>query len=375
MHLKQLKIGCLSIWPPVVLAPMAGVTDYPFRKLCLDNGVGLAISEMVTAHCLLANNRRTQKIATFYDDGYYRSIQLYGSNPTLLGKAVAYLSKNQLVDHIDLNFGCPMKKITAKGQGAALPYQVNLYARIIRAAVEQANGIPITVKIRMGIDEAHLYYLEAGRIAQEEGVSAVTLHARTAQQLYSGQANWEAIAKLKQALAHIPVLGNGDLYSYQDIVSMHELTQCDGFMIGRGCLGKPWLFSDIKSLLQGDCVPSTIEATRITEYLIKHLSMQIRFVGEAHALKSFRKQIKWYVLDLENGEDIFNCFLSATNFNGFISGMQQLTTEQTLQKSLLSSFKGKQKAKNKVSLPNGFLLAKNRVTPYCDGPEPLVSGG
>lgn len=375
MKLDPLTIGQLTIWPPVILAPMAGITDYPFRKLCLDMGAGLAISEMVTAHCLLANNARTQKIASFYKDGYLRSIQLYGADPTIMGAAVNKLIQMNHVDHIDLNFGCPVKKITSKGGGAAVPYQSKLFAKIIREAVKNAKHIPVTIKFRMGLDNDYLYYLEAGKIAQEEGVAAVTLHARTAQQLYSGKANWDAIAELKHALCYIPVLGNGDLHSYDDITRMRQITHCDGFVIGRGCLGKPWLFSDMKRLAKSYSVCSTISSVSIIKIMLKHLAKQVCFSGEASAMKSFRKQMKWYMMDLPNGRKIMDCFLSCRSYRSFLSEIEPLIIVKPINKVALSCFKGKQNPKNKVSLPKGFMLLKNTSIPFSKEAELLVSGG
>src|SRR4051812_14777604 len=192
-----LEIGPMRVWPPVVLAPMAGVTNYPFRAICRRFGAGLYVSEMITARPLVEGNQKTLKIADFGPDESPRSLQLYGVDPYYVGEAVKRLVGEGRVDHIDMNFGCPVRKVTSKGGGAAIPAKPRLLAGIVRAAVQSAGAVPVTIKFRIGIDEQVTTHLDAGRVGQEEGVVAVALHARTAAQLYDGQARWEAIAGLK----------------------------------------------------------------------------------------------------------------------------------------------------------------------------------
>jgi len=246
-----LRIGSIEVSPPVVLAPMAGVTNYPFRSLCKRFGAGLFISEMVTARPLVEGRERTLKLADFGPDESPRSLQLYGVDPIYVGEAVRRLVGDGRVDHIDLNFGCPVRKVTRKGGGAAIPAKPQLLASIVHAAVRSAGEVPVTIKFRMGIDERILTYLESGRIAESEGCAAVTLHARTAAQLYDGHARWEAIAELKQTVESIPVIGNGDIWVAEDALRMMRETGCDGVAIGRGCLGRPWLFRDLADAFAG----------------------------------------------------------------------------------------------------------------------------
>src|SRR5262245_59602643 len=233
---RPLAIGPLSVWPPVVLAPMAGVTNPPFRTLCRRFGAGLYVSEMITARALVAGNRKTLLLAGFRAEEATRSLQLYGVDPRYVGEAVRLLVGEGRVDHIDMNFGCPVRKVTSKGGGAAIPRKPRLLQAIVRAAVSHAGRVPVTLKFRTGIDEEHLTFFDAGRIAQEEGCAAVGLHARTAAQLYDGQADWTAIARLKQAVTRIPVLGNGDIWEAEDALRMMRGTGCDGVIVGRGCL-------------------------------------------------------------------------------------------------------------------------------------------
>ncbi|MCJ7753904.1 MAG: tRNA dihydrouridine synthase DusB, partial [Thermoanaerobaculales bacterium] len=238
----RLLVGPIEVSPPVVLAPMAGVTNYPFRRLCRQFGAGLFISEMITARPLVEGREKTLKLADFGPDETPRSLQLYGVDPYYVGEAVRRLVGEGRVDHLDLNFGCPVRKVTRKGGGAAIPGRPRLLASIICAAVNAAGAVPVTVKFRMGIDDDHLTHLESGRVAESEGCAAMTLHARTAAQLYDGSAKWSAIGELKQAVTSIPVIGNGDIWVAEDALRMVKETGCDGVAVGRGCLGRPWLF-------------------------------------------------------------------------------------------------------------------------------------
>ena len=244
-------IGPIKVWPPVVLAPMAGVTNYPFRRLCRSFGAGLYVSEMITARALVEQQSKTLKLADFGPEETPRSLQIYGVDPHYVGEAVRRLVGEGKVDHIDMNFGCPVRKVTRKGGGAAVPARPKLLARIVRAAVGAAGRVPVTLKFRMGIDQSLRTDLSSGQVAQDEGCVAVGLHARTAAQLYDGQACWDAIAQLKQRLS-IPVLGNGDIWEAGDALRMMRQTGCDGVIVGRGCLGRPWLFRELADVFEGN---------------------------------------------------------------------------------------------------------------------------
>src|SRR3954454_17770478 len=246
--------------PPVVLAPMAGITNTAFRRLCRESMApalapgqagGLFVSEMITTRALVERNPKTLRLIRFEADETPRSIQLYGVDPVTVGRAVRMIVDEDLADHIDLNFGCPVPKVTRKGGGSALPFKRNLLRAILREAVGNAGDLPVTIKMRKGIDDDHLTYLDAGRIAAEEGVTAVALHGRTAAQHYGGTADWDAIARLKEHVPEIPVLGNGDIWSADDALRMVRETGCDGVVVGRGCLGRPWLFADLVAAFEG----------------------------------------------------------------------------------------------------------------------------
>lgn len=259
--LRPLTLGPHQVWPPVVLAPMAGITNVGFRQLCREQGGGIYVCEMITTIALVERNPKTLRMIAFGADERPRSLQLYGTDPEITAAAVRIVVEKDLADHIDLNFGCPVPKVTRKGGGSALPWRRRLFARLVRAAVDAAApaGVPVTVKMRKGIDDDHLTYVEAGLAAQDAGVAAVALHGRTAAQRYSGTADWDAIATLKQAL-DVPVLGNGDIWEADDALRMVAHTGVDGVVIGRGCLGRPWLFADLEAAFDGrpsgGCPPS-----------------------------------------------------------------------------------------------------------------------
>lgn len=267
---QALQIGPHAMWPPVVLAPMAGITNAPFRTLCRQfadgdgwgsgdrpqegrgsGGKGIFVCEMITTRALVERDAKTMRLIRFDAGEKPRSVQLYGVDPVTVGRAVRMIADEGLADHIDLNFGCPVPKVTRKGGGSALPYKRNLLRSILREAVAEAGDLPVTMKMRKGIDDDHLTYLDAGRIAVEEGVTAIALHGRTAAQHYGGTADWDAIARLKEAVPEIPVLGNGDIWCADDAVRMMRETGCDGVVVGRGCLGRPWLFGDLVDVFEG----------------------------------------------------------------------------------------------------------------------------
>ncbi|MER7002490.1 tRNA dihydrouridine synthase DusB [Dactylosporangium sp. NPDC000555] len=245
-----LQLGPHVVDPPVVLAPMAGITNVAFRRLCREQGAGLYVCEMITTRALVERNPKTMSMIRFGDGEHPRSLQLYGVDPATIRKAVEMVVEEDLADHIDMNFGCSVPKVTRRGGGSALPWKRRLFASIVSSAVEAAQGLPVTVKMRIGIDEDHHTFLDAALTAQDAGVAWVALHARTAAQRYSGSADWSAIAELKQALS-IPVLGNGDIWEATDALRMMSSTGCDGVVIGRGCLGRPWLFADLAAAFAG----------------------------------------------------------------------------------------------------------------------------
>ena len=307
--LPPLQIGRHTIDSPVVLAPMAGITNRAFRQLCREYGdegaaaggatgaSSLYVSEMITTRALVERTPVTMKLIEHGPDEVPRSIQLYGVDPATVGAAVRMLRDEDRADHVDLNFGCPVPKVTRKGGGAALPWKTELFRGIVRAAVREAAPaqIPVTVKMRVGVDAEHETFLDAGRIAEEEGAAAVALHARTASQAYSGQADWSRIAELKQAVTSIPVLGNGDIWSAEDAVRMVHETGCDGVVVGRGCLGRPWLFTDLAAAFTGSPVRVEPTLAEVCRVLRRHAELLVEFHrDEAKGCRDIRKHISWY---------------------------------------------------------------------------------
>jgi nifR3 family TIM-barrel protein len=292
-----LKIGPIEVDPPVVLAPMAGVTNAAFRTLCRSYGAGLYVSEMVSARALIQGNDTTRRMVQFGVDEDVRSLQLYAVDPKVVAEAVRRMVDEVGVDHIDLNTGCPSPKVTRRGGGAALPVHTVLFGSIVAAAVRAAGSVPVTVKMRKGVNDTVLTYVTAGRVAEDAGAAAVTLHARTAEQLYSGRADWPAIAELKSAVTSIPVLGNGDIWAAEHALDMLEQTGCDGVVIGRGCLGKPWLFRDLADAFAGRRVQGPPTLGEVADVMRRHARLLVdAFNGsEPMAVRDFRKHVGWYL--------------------------------------------------------------------------------
>lgn len=293
---KPLQIGPLELTVPVVLAPMAGITNTAFRRLCREYGAGLYVSEMITSRALVERTPESMRLIRHHESETPRSIQLYGVDPKAVREAVTMLVAEDRADHIDLNFGCPVPKVTRKGGGAALPWKLDLFREIVEGAVKAAGDRPLTIKMRKGIDPDHLTYLEAGRIAEGAGVGSIALHARTASEFYSGHADWSAIAKLKETITDVPVLGNGDIWSAEDALRMVAETGCDGVVVGRGCLGKPWLFGDLAAAFQGGHLKAQPTLGQVAAAYRRHAELLVEFFDgdENHACRDIRKHVAWY---------------------------------------------------------------------------------
>ena len=317
--MPALQIGPHTIESPVVLAPMAGITNRAFRKLCREYGdqgleaggasgaTSLYVSEMITSRALVERSPETMRLIEHDPDESPRSIQLYGVDPETVAAAVRLLVTEDRADHIDLNFGCPVPKVTRKGGGAALPWKRDLFEAIVTGAVREASpyAVPVTVKMRKGIDDEHLTYLEAGRIAERAGVAAVALHGRTASQAYSGQADWSAIARLKETVRSVPVLGNGDIWSAEDAVRMVQETGCDGVVVGRGCLGRPWLFTDLAAAFAGTSARVRPTLGEVLATMRRHTEYLMDFYGdELKACRDIRKHIAWYLKGFPAGSTV-----------------------------------------------------------------------
>jgi nifR3 family TIM-barrel protein len=275
---------------------MAGVTNLPFRLLCRSFGRGLFVAEMVTSRGLIEGNAATRSALRQDPSEQPRSVQLYGVEPATVAAAVALIRRERLADHVDLNFGCPVPKVTRQGGGAALPWKLELFRRIVGQAVAAAGDIPVTVKLRLGIDAQHLTFLEAGLAAESEGVAAVALHARTAAQHYSGKADWTQIALLKQALKSVPVLGNGDVFSADDAAAMVRETGCDAVVVGRGALGRPWLFADLEAVFAGRPERVRPGLAFVMDVIRRHAVGLVDFFGsEERGLREMRRHMSWYL--------------------------------------------------------------------------------
>ena len=290
-----LRIGSLELSVPVVLAPMAGITNTAVRRLCREYGAGLYVSEMITSRALVERTPESMRLITHHESETPRSIQLYGVDPKTVAEAVTMLVAEDRADHIDLNFGCPVPKVTRKGGGAALPWKLGLFREIVERAARAAGDVPLTVKMRKGIDADHLTYLEAGRAAEGAGVASIALHARTAAEFYSGTADWPAIAKLKEIVTSVPVLGNGDIWSAEDALRMVAETGCDGVVVGRGCLGRPWLFGDLAAAFNGDTAKAEPTLGEVARAFKRHAELLVEFFDdENRACRDIRKHVAWY---------------------------------------------------------------------------------
>jgi nifR3 family TIM-barrel protein len=352
------RIGPYPVDPPVVLAPMAGITNLAFRKLCREFGSPTAIyvCEMITARAVVERNEKTLHMMSFDEGEHPRSMQLYGVDPATLGEAVRIIAGEGWADHTDLNLGCPVPKVTRLGGGAALPYKRRLFAEIVRAMVKAAEpaGVPVTVKFRIGIDDDHQTFIDAGRIAEAEGAAAVALHARTAAQRYSGIADWTAIARLKEAVTSIPVLGNGDIFSSADAVAMMAQTGCDGVVVGRGCLGRPWLFAELSAALRGEPEPTPPNLGEVGGILRRHAGLLSEHHGEDKAMRDLRKHMAWYFMGFPLGAELRRSFATVSSLTELDDLIGQLDPAVPFPNDAEGP-RGRQGSPGKVALPHGWL--------------------
>lgn len=363
---------------PVVLAPMAGVTNIPFRAQCRTFGPGLIyVSEMVMATALVHGNEKTQKMVAFGDDEDFRSLQIYGSDPEFVARAVRQLCEQDIADHIDMNFGCPAHKVTRKGGGAAVPVKRNLTRAIMRAAVKAAEpfGVPITCKFRIGINDDIITFLDTGKTAEEEGIAMIALHARTAEQHYAGTAHWDRIAELKQAVTSIPVLGNGDIWEATDAIKMMEHTDCDGVVIGRGCLGKPWLFRDLVDVFSGRDVAPTPTLGFVLDVMDDHAQGLMRIMGPDFGIRNFRKHCGWYLTGYPVGSEVRRSFSSVSSLDQLREISSRLDRNMTVVEGGQRLARGHTNGPIKVVLPDGYLDNRDDMTVPDDGREMALSGG
>jgi nifR3 family TIM-barrel protein len=371
---QPVRIGQIRIWPPVVLAPMAGVTNYPFRSVCRQFGAGLYVSEMINARPLVDGRDRTLKLADFGSEESPRSLQLYGTDPYYIAEAVKRLVDEGRIDHLDMNFGCPVPKVTRKGGGAAIPVKPNLLRNIVRAAVRNSQNVPVTIKFRMGINADHLTFLTAGRVAEDEGCAAVGLHARTAAQLYHGHAQWDAIAELKQAVT-IPVLGNGDVWEAEDALRMMRQTGCDGVIVGRGCLGRPWLFRDLADVFAGREPADPPYFGEVLEIMYGHAQKLADWFGERLAMHSFRRHASWYTKGFRLSSEVRVSLMRVETVAQLKDLFCDVDRSQPFPPSAMRVVRGKATGMQKVALPAGYLNNLDDDTPLEGSDEDPGDGG
>ena len=352
-----LRIGQYPVWPPVVLAPMAGITNSSFRSLCREFGAGLYVCEMITTRALVEGDPKTREMIRFGPAESPRSVQLYGVDPSVVGQAVRIVVEQDLADHIDLNFGCPVPKVTRKGGGSALPYKRRLFASIVTAAVAAAApaDVPVTVKMRIGIDPEHVTFTDAGRIAEDCGAAAVALHARTAIQHYSGRADWDAIGTLKQLVTSIPVLGNGDIFSAADALEMMAATGCDGVVVGRGCQGRPWLFAELSAAFDGRRPPTPPDLRRVADILRRHAELLCAEMGPDRGIRDLRKHIAWYLKGFAIGSEPRRLLGMVSSLDELDSLLARLDLDQPFPVAG-DGPRGRQGSpQRRVALPSGWL--------------------
>lgn len=358
----NLNIGPIQAEVPVVLAPMAGITNMAYRRLCLEQGAGIFVSEMITSRALVERTPGSMHLIQTHPDEKIRSIQLYGVAPKTVREAVTMLVAENRADHIDLNFGCPVPKVTRKGGGAALPWKRTLFREIVEEAVKAAGDIPLTVKMRKGIDADHLTFIEAGKAAEGAGVAAIALHGRTASEFYSGQADWNSIYELKQAVTSVPILGNGDIWSADDAIRMVEQTGCDGVVVGRGCLGRPWLFADLEAAFKeraglqepGNRIQPTLGY--VAQTLRRHLVLLTEFFdSEEHACRDIRKHMAWYFKGYPVGGEVRSQLAQVTSLQHLDDLLGQLDWQTPYPGADAEGQRGRQGTPKKPSLPHNWL--------------------
>ena len=329
------------------------------------------------ATAVVHGNAKTERMMTFTADEQPRSLQIYGSDPAMLGQAIRLLCDADRVDHIDINFGCPAAKVTRKGGGAAVPAKPNLLRAILREAVAAASpfDVPVTIKFRKGLFDSLLTYVQTGRIAVDEGVAAIALHARTAEQHYAGLADWNAIGELKAAVPEIPVLGNGDIWEASDAVAMMRATGCDGVVVGRGCLGRPWLFRDLVEALNGRPVPPPPSLGDTCAVMGRHAVLLADHLGENVAMRDFRKHTAWYLTGYPVGGEARRRFANISTVRELEDLIAALDPAITLVEGGQRIRRGHTNGPIRVALPDGYLDHLDDVTVPDDSHVMALSGG
>jgi nifR3 family TIM-barrel protein len=382
-----LQYGKHSIEVPVVLAPMAGITNTAFRRLCREHGGGLFVSEMITSRALVERTPESMRLIKHHPSEKIRSIQLYGVDPRTIFDAVRMLVEEDRADHIDLNFGCPVPKVTRKGGGAALPWKSELFEAIVQSAVKAAGDVPVSVKMRKGIDSDHLTFIDAGKAARDAGVVAVALHGRTAEDYYSGQADWNAIAELRRALPDVQVLGNGDIWSGRDAVAMMKQTGVDGVVVGRGCLGRPWLFADLERSIMAYLAGSELAEDQysmpslkeVADAFYRHAELLTEFFEEENrACRDIRKHVAWYFKGYPVGGDFRAALAMASSLEEIRNLLDTLDSSVGYPGDEAEGPRGRLGSVKSCSLPENWLASRELSAEHRDQlelAELSVSGG
>ena len=370
---RTLTIGPHTVDTPVVLAPMAGITNMAFRLLCREFGAlhsqddgGLYVSEMVTTRALVEDHRESWRLVTMGEREKPRSVQLYGVDPVTVRRSVEMLLERDKADHIDLNFGCPVPKVTRRGGGGVLPWKTELFTRIVRGAVEAAEDVPVTVKTRIGIDDDHVTYRDAGLIAQEVGAAAIALHGRTVVQHYSGDARWEAISDLKELVTEIPVLGNGDIWSAEDAVRMMDETGCDGVVVGRGCQGRPWLFADLAAAFAGR--PDRIRPTlgEVAAILRRHAELLVEFYGdEGRGIRDLRKHVAWYFKGYPVGGEMRHRLATMESLEDLDRKLGELDLDSPYPGAAVEGPRGRAGSPKRAVVPEGWMDSRDLTADHA----------
>lgn len=357
---KPLRIGPIEVDVPVVLAPMAGITNMAYRRLCREYGAGLYVCEMITSRALVERTPVSMQLIQHHESETPRSIQLYGVEPNTVAEAATILVGEDRADHIDLNFGCPVPKVTRKGGGAALPWKLDLFQELVTKTVRAAGDVPVTVKMRKGIDSDHLTYLDAARIARDAGVAAVSLHARTANEHYSGQADWSAIATLKETVTDIPILGNGDIWSAADALRMVDETGADGVVVGRGCLGRPWLFGDLAAAFRGEGLRYMPSLGEVADGFRRHAELLVEFFGsEEHGCRDIRKHVAWYFKGYPIGSDVRSGLAMASSLQEIDDLLAQLDHDAPYPGADAEGPRGRAGHPKRTALPDRWLESRD----------------
>lgn len=319
--MSKLTIGNVTLDNNIILAPMAGVTDLPFRLLCRRMGVGLVCMEMVSAKAIYYNNKNTENLMEIHPGEMPASLQLFGSDPDIISEMAKRIEEKPFA-LLDINMGCPVPKVVNNGEGSALMKNPKLVEEILTKLVKAIHK-PVTVKIRKGFDDAHVNAVEIARIAESCGVAAVAVHGRTREQYYSGQADWDIIADVKAAVS-IPVIGNGDVDSPQKAMQLVKQTGCDGVMIGRAAQGNPWIFRDTVTYLDTGVLPESPTNEQKKEIILEHAALQLQYKGEYTAVREMRKHLAWYTFGMPHSAKFRQMINSMESMEELIAGVERI---------------------------------------------------